>query len=251
MMNVLSRSSRFLVGVATAIICLRFLVCDAVPYPDENVDAFTFANHLAIWLHHGMGSLMALAEMLLAGWIGQLLQRVIPNRSRAFRFLLICLAALCFALYIWASCVYYLPPHFAGCRLAIAMILGFLMHPEHIQRHDMAELIAIVVILAFSYVALTSSAMMRHRWTDLPLALAFVWFTILLANAKNVQQLMGGRWVTPAVAVLSVLSFVAAIWYFIECFNWLSFGYLLPGWFVLIQPLVVYTFIRLWRVKHE
>ena len=251
MMNVLSRSSRFLVGVATAIICLRFLVCDAVPYPDENVDAFTFANHLAIWLHHGMGSLMALAEMLLAGWIGQLLQPVILNRIRAFRIVLICVAALCFVLYIWASCAYYLPQHFAGCRLAIAMILGFLMHPERIQRHDIAELIVISIILAFSYVALTSSAMQRHRWMDLPLALAFVYYMILMANVEGVQRLMEGRWVTPAVAVLSVLSFVAAIWYFIECFNWLPFDYLLPGWFVLIQPLVVYPFIRLWRVKHE
>lgn len=242
----LSASSRFLVGVATAIICLQFLVHLCVPFPDPfGVGNHTLFDHFEIWLLRSLGSLKILALAVLAAWVGQSLQRAIPNPGRGLRVVLYALSALLLVLYIWGRYTYYLPPGYMGCCLVWAMILGLLLHPDRIRPHDTAELVVIVLALAFTYIAI-SNAMDRHRWMDFPTILAFAYYMILLANAPEVQRRMDGRWVRPTLITLSVLSFAAVVINLVQTSWLLSACYLLPVWAVLVQPLVFCPLIQFW-----
>ena len=244
-----SYASRFLVGVAVAVICLQALLRVCLPFPFSfHVEGFTFADHLAIWIRRGMGSLRMLAYLLLAGWIGQLLQRTSLGSSRFLRITLIVLSTLGLGLYVWGSYISYNPPYFLGGLIVSAMTLGLLLHPERIHSHDTAELVVLALVLAVSFIAVDNTAE-RHQWLVFPASLAFVYLMILLAYAPTVQPLMDGRWVNPTIVTLSILSFIVVVVGLFQTRS-LSIYYLLPVWAVLIQPVVVYPFILLWR-KHN
>ena len=66
---------------------------------------------------------------------------------------------------------------------------------------------------------------------------------LLLAYAPVVQRLMDGRWLKPTIITLSILSFIAVIIGLTRC-RWMSINYLLPVWALLVQPVIVYPFIR-------
>lgn len=247
----LSASSRFLVGVATAIICLQFLVHLCVPFPDPfSVENYTHFDHLKIWLLRGLGSLRMPALVMLAVWVGQSLQRAVPNPGRGVRVVLYALSALLLVLYIWGRYTYYLPPGYMGCCLVWAMVIGFLVHPDRIKPHDTAELVIIVLGLTFTYIAI-SNAMDRHRWADFPAILTFSYYILLLANAPEVQRRMDGRWVRPTLVTLSVLSFAAVLSSLLQIHWLLSAHYLLPVWAVLVQPFVICSFTQLFGKKRR
>ena len=243
-----SYASRFLVGVAVAVICLQALLRVCLPFPFSfHVEGYTFADHLAIWIRRGMGSLRMLAYLLLAGWIGQLLQRTTLGSSRFLRITLIVLSTLGLGLYVWGSYNCYNPP-FLGGLIVSAMTLGLLLHPERILSHDTAELVVLALVLAVSFIAVDNTAE-RHQWLVFPASLAFVYLMILLAYAPTVQPLMDGRWVNPTIVTLSILSFIVVVVGLFQTRS-LSIYYLLPVWAVLIQPVVVYPFILLWRKRN-
>jgi hypothetical protein len=129
------------------------------------------------------------------------------------------------------------------------MTLGLLLHPERINSHDTAALVILSLVLAVSFIALDNTAE-RHRWLDFPAALAFVYLMLQLAYAPAVQRLMGGRWVKPTILTLSILSVIVVLVGLLQTRS-LSIYYLLPVWAVLIQPVVVYPFILLWRKRNE
>lgn len=245
-----SYASRFLVGVAVAVVCLQALLRVCLPFPlSFHVEGYTFADHLAIWIWRGTGSLRMLAYLLLAGWIGQLLQRTALGASRIVRIILIALSAIGLGLYVWGSYICYNPPYFLGGIIVSAMTLGLLLHPERINSHDTAALVILSLVLAVSFIALDNTAE-RHRWLDFPAALAFVYLMLQLAYAPAVQRLMGGRWVKPTILTLSILSVIVVLVGLLQTRS-LSIYYLLPVWAVLIQPVVVYPFILLWRKRNE
>lgn len=246
----MNRTSRFLVGIAVALICLYVVLRACLPFPFSfNVEGYTVADHLVIWIRRGMGSLRFLAYLLLAGWIGQLLQRTALGASRIVRIILIVLSAIGLGLYVWGSYICYTPPYFLGGIIVSAMTLGFLLHPERINSHGKAELVVLTLVMAVSFIALDNTAE-RHRWLDFPASLAFVYYMILLANAPSVQRLMDGRWVKPTVVILSIISFIVVLVGLFQA-SPLRIYYLLPVWAVLIQPVVVYPFILLWRKRNE
>ncbi len=246
----MNRTSRFLVGMAVALICLYAILRACLPFPFSfHVEGYTFADHLVIWIWRGMGSLRFLAYLLLAGWIGQLLQRTALGASRIVRIILIALSAIGLGLYVWGSYICYNPPYFLGGIIVSAMTLGLLLHPERINSHDTAALVILSLVLAVSFIALDNTAE-RHRWLDFPAALAFVYLMLQLAYAPAVQRLMGGRWVKPTILTLSILSVIIVLVGLLQTRS-LSIYYLLPVWAVLIQPVVVYPFILLWRKRNE
>lgn len=246
----LSRSSLFLVGVATAIICLHALLRICIPYPSAfNVEVLSFTDHFAIWIRRGTGSLRMLAYLLLAGWIGQLLQKTSLGSSRFFRVFLITLSAVGLGLYVWGSYICYIPTYFLGGIMISSLTMGLLLQPERIKPHDTAELIALAIVLAFTYIAM-DNLMERHRWTDFPAMLAFVYIILQLAYAPAVQRLMDGHWVKPTIITLSILSFIDVVFGLTRS-GWMNIYYLLPIWALLIQPVIVYPFIILWQKKHK
>lgn len=246
----LTRASYFLVGVATATICLHALLRFCIPFPTSfNAEDLSFTDHLAIWIRRGMGSLRMLAYLLLAGWIGQLLQKTSLGASRFVRVTLIALSAIGLGLNVWGSYVSFMPTYFLGGIMVSALTIGFLLHPERIKPHDRAELIAFAIVLAFTYIAM-DNLMERHRWTDFPAMLAFVYVMLLLAYDPSVQRLMDGRWVKPTVITLSILSFIDVV-FGLTRNGFMNIYYLLPVWAVIVQPVVVYPFIWIWRKKHQ
>ena len=245
----LTYASYFLVGVTTATICLYALLRICIPFPTSfNVEDLSFTDHLAIWIRRGLGSLRMLAYLLLAGWIGQLLQKTSLGSSRFFRTLLIALSVFGLGLYVWGSYVCYIPTYFLGGIMVSAITMGFLLHPECIKQHDTVELIALAVVLTFTYIAM-DNMLERHRWTDFPVMLAFVFIMILLAYDPEVQRLMDEHWVKPAIITLSILSFIDVVFGLTRS-GWMNIYYLLPVWALFVQPTVVYLFILLYRKKH-
>ena len=245
----MNRTSRFLVGMAVALICLYAILRACLPFPFSfHVEGYTFADHLVIWIWRGMGSLRMLAYLLLAGWIGQLLQRTAPGSSRVSRIIFIALSAIGLGLYVWGSYISYNPPYFLGCIIVSAMTLGFLLHPERINSHGKAELVILTLVMAVSFIAVDNTAE-RHQWLCIPASLSFIYLMLLLAYAPAIQRLMGGRWVKPTIVTLSILSFIVILVGLFQTRS-LSIYYLLPVWAVLIQPVVVYPFILLWRKRN-
>lgn len=244
-----SYASRFLVGVAAAVISLYAILRACLPFPFSfHVEDYAFADHLVIWIRRGMGSLRMLAYLLLAGWIGQLLQRTSLGSSRVSRIIFIVLSAIGLGLYVWGSYICYTPPCFLGGIIVSAMTLGLLLHPERINSHDTAALVILSLVLAVSFIALDNTAE-RHRWMAFPASLAFVYLMLLLAYAPAVQHLMDGRWLKPTIVTLSILSFIVVVVGLFQTRS-LSTYYLLPVWAVLIQPVVVYPFILLWGKRN-
>lgn len=193
------QASFFLVGVATAVICLQSLLWICIPNP------------------------------------------VAFGTSRFFRILLVALSVLGLGLYAWGSYRNYLPQYFQGGIMVSALTMGFLFHPERVKPHDTAELVALAIVMAISCVALDT--LDRHRWTDFPAMLAFVYFMLLLAYAPVVLSKMDSRWVKPTIITLSILSFIAVVIALTRC-RWMSIYYLLPVWALIVQPVIVYPFIR-------
>lgn len=246
----IARVSFLLVGAATATICLHAVLRICIPFPISfNVDDLSFTDHLVIWICRGLGSLRMLAYLLLAGWIGQLLQKTSLGSSRFFRSLLIALSTVGLGLYVWGSYVCIIPTYFLGGIMVSAITMGFLLHPERIKQHDTVELIALAVVLAFTYIAM-DNMLERHRWTDFPAMLAFVYFIILLAYAPEVQRLMNGHWVKSTIITLSILSFIDVVFGLTRS-GWMNIFYLLPVWAVAVQPVIIYPFILLWQKKHK
>lgn len=102
--------------------------------------------------------------------------------------------------------------------------------------------------MAFFYAA--CFGLTRHAWAQIPAAIGFIYYMILLSRDPDVQQFMAGRWVKPTLIILSVLAFLITLrslildWNLMNVFNLSYTGRLL------VQPVIVYPFIWIWRKNH-
>lgn len=248
----ISRSSRFLAGVATATIVLQSVVYVTLRclVKESSFGVFTIGEWYSInWIFLAMGELKGLAYLLLCAWIGQLLQYAHPNPSRGIRILLIVLVILGFGYYgFWlARC------HWLGCYYLVMMlcciILGYLIPVDTINQHSKAELITLTILMAFFYAA--CYGLTRHAWAQIPAAIGFLYYIIQLSRVPDIQQLMARQWVKPTLVILSALSFLIILSSILLDWNMVTSFDLLYTVRLLIQPVVVYPFIWIWRKKHK
>lgn len=248
--NTLSASSRFLVGVSTAIIVLQFIARQLVPFPYvSDTNTLTAFDHLKNWILIGLGESKTLAILLLATWVGQVLQLRFPNPSKSTRWALWSIALVALALYIYGTLARWLPPcFFGGCYVA-AILQGYLAKVDEFQTESSINLILSCVALALAFLGF--HCIERHRWISLFVMLPFAYYMLRLSYDTTIQRLMEKHWVWPTVIVLSILAFLCAIFYLICSWTWLSYDYLIPIWCVMLQPVVVYPFIRRWQKNHK
>ncbi len=251
--NPLAASSCFLVGVATAIIVLQFIASRLIPFPyvsdTEMLSAF---DHIKIWFLVGLGAFRHLALLLLATWIGQLLQRAFPNPSLPVKRTLRAIAVIGLTLYSYGVLTHMWPLHFFGGCIVAALIQGYHVQVDRIPYHEKRELEP--VSGAFAIVVLGLYILDRHRWIGIFAMLPFAYYMLLLSYNTIIQRRMEKRWIKPAVIVLSILSFLCALYVLIhdlsDSWGRLSIYYLMPIWAVLVQPVIAYPFIRRWQKKH-
>lgn len=245
-----NRSSYFLVGVATAIIVLQFIASRLIPFPFvSDTDTLTTGEHLRIWLIIGLGECKTLAILLLATWVGQLLQHRFPNPSKAAKGILWSIAVLSLGLFVYGVQTKWLPVRFFGGCLVAALIQGYLTKAETLTPRQTRELVLTCVAFALLFIGL--HYLERHRWIWIFAMMPFSYYMLRLSYDSNIQRLMEKKWVWPTVKVLAILSFFCAIYVLICKWSWLSFDYLIPVWSVILQPVVAYPFIRHWQMQHS
>ena len=248
MNNAPTASSRFLVSIATAVIVLKFLahmLIDIHPvYPSETA---TLGDHLCNWILTALNIWRLLALLLLAAWIGLLLRHVFPNPSRTSRIILPAVAVAGLTLYSYGVLTQWMPlPFFGGCIVA-AMVQGYLFTPGRYAEHRPVE--SALMSVAMAIVCLGLFLLDRHRPLTIFGMMPFVYYMLLLAHSRPIRRLMTRRWVHSAVSILSVLSYAIAVFDLTKTHS-LDINYCLPIWAVLLQPVVVYPFMLLWR-KHQ
>lgn len=245
--NPLITSSYFLVGVATAIIVLQFIASRLIPFPyvsdSEMLSAF---DHIKIWSLVSLGAFRLLALLLLATWTGQLLQRAFPNPSLPVKRTLRAIAVIGLTLYGYGVLTHMWPLHFFGGCIVAALIQGYHVQVDRIPYHEKRELVPICG--AFAIVFLGLYILDRHRWIGIFAMMPFAHYMLQLSYNTIIQRRMEKRWIKPTVFVLSILSFLCALYLLFQNLfdSWgqLSIYYLMPIWAVLVQPVVVYPFIR-------
>ena len=248
--NTLSASSHFLVGVSTAVIVLQFIARQLIPFPIvSDTDTLTAFEHLKNWILIGLGESITLAILMLATWVGQLLQMRFPNPSKSTRWALWSVALIALVLYIYGTLTRWLPPCFFGGCFVDAILQGYLVKVDRLQTENSINLIPTCAALALAFLGF--HCIERHRWLSLFVILPFAYYTLRLSYDTTIQRLMEKPWVWPTIKVLSILAFLCAIYYLICSWTWLSYDYLIPIWCVILQPMVVYPFIRLWQKNHK
>ena len=246
---ILSPSSRFLVGVATAIIILQFIARKLIPFPFvSDTDMLTTGEHLRIWIIIGLGECKTLAILLLATWVGQLLQHRFPEPSKVAKWILWSISILSLALFVYGLQTKWLPVRFFGGCLVAALIQGYLTKADSSSQRRTSELV--LTCIAFALLLIGLHYLERHRWFWIFSMMPFAYYMLRLSYDLTIQNLMEKRWVRATVIVLSIISFFCAIYVLISNWGWLSFNYLIPIWCVILQPVVVYPFIRRWQKKH-
>jgi hypothetical protein len=245
----LTFASRFLVGVATAVIVLHFLanlVLDVRQvYPGDEP---TLGDHLCNWTLIALSTWKLLAHLLLATWIGLLLRRTFPNPSKTRYVILSVIAIAGLGLYCYGVLTNMWPLHFFGGCMVAAMFQGYMFNPARAAERRPVESAAMSVAMAI--VCLGLFLLDRHRTVTIFGMMPFVYNMLLLSFSDPVQLSMSKSWVVPAASVLSALSFIAVI-LALPNSQLMSFRYLLPVWSVIVQPVVVYPFILLYRKKHR
>lgn len=241
-------SSYFLVGVATAIIVLQFLARELIPFPFvSDTETLTTGEHIRIWIIIGLGECKTLAILLLATWVGQLLQHCFPEPSKVAKWILWSISILSLALFVYGLQTKWLPVRFFGGCLVAALIQGYLTKADLSSQRRTSELV--LTCVAFALLLIGLHYLERHRWFWIFALMPFAYYMLRLSYDSNIQHLMRKRWVWPTVKVLSILSFLCAIFVLICNWSWLSFDHLIPIWCVILQPVVVYPFIRRWQKK--
>lgn len=247
----ISRLSRFLVGVATAAIVLQAIVHITLGYKvnETSTGVFTIGEWYSVnWIFAAMGELRGLSYLLLCGWIGQLLQYVRPNPSRGLRIFLIVVAIIGAVWYgFWHAMIHW-PSWYYWTMMLSCIIWGYLMPVETIRQHSKAELITLSILMAFFYAA--CFGLTRHAWAQIPAAIGFIYYMILLSRDPDIQQFMAGRWVKPTLIILSVLAFLITLRSLILDWNLMNIFNLSYTGRLLVQPVIVYPFIWIWRKKH-
>lgn len=244
--NSLAASSYFLVGVATAIIVLQFLARELIPFPFmSDTDTLTTGEHLRIWIIIGLGECKTLAILLLATWAGQLLQQRFPSPSKTTQRTLFVIALLGLALFVYGLQTRWMPIRFLGGCYVAAIIQGYLTKPDISSQRRTSELV--LTCIAFALLLIGLHYLERHRWFWIFAMMPFAYYMLRLSYDSNLQHLMGKRWVWPTIIVLSILSFLCALYVLICNWSWLFFDHLIPIWCVILQPVVVYPFIRKWK----
>ena len=246
--NPLAASSRFLVGVATVIIVLHFIARELIPFPfASDTSTLTAGEHLCIWAIVVLSELKSLAILLLASWIGQLFQKRFPDPSKLIIWILRTIAVAGLAMYGYGTLTQWLPVRYFGGCIVAALIQGYLVRVDGIPQRSVRELALSCAALALAFLGF--HCIERHRWLSLFAMMPFTYFMLHLAHETAVRRLMEKHWVRPTVIVLSVLSFLCSVFILIQN-HWLSIYYLIPLWVVVLQPVVVYPFIRQWQKKH-
>ena len=171
--TVLSPSSCFLVAVAAAAIVLSRLLCWLLPYENSYN-----------WIIIGIAELWRLGILALCGWAGQILRKVWPNPAKGLRIVLLVVAIAAVLLYV-INCGY---PHsgFFFCLMLASVILSYLCPFESVKQHNTAELIVMTVVLALLFAA--CFGVERHRWVQIPAALSFLYYIILLSREVAVKK---------------------------------------------------------------
>ena len=237
----ISQSSRFLVGVATATIVLVAMITYLY---------FSFSpNGGSTWIIISLGELSQLACLLLCGWVGQILRKARPNPDKGLQIALFVIALLGIIWYgIWWELIEEPVNSFFYLMMLGCSILSYLMPLDCVKEHNKTELVVMAIAMALLYAA--CYGVESHRWAQIPAALCFLYYIILLSLELSVERLMGGRWVKPALIVLSVLAFSTVLYRLISNFH-LSLGNNLSNFCKLfVQPLVVYPFIYIWKKRH-
>lgn len=247
----LSPSSRFLVGVATAIIVLQFLARELIPFPFvSDTETLTTGEHLRIWIIIGLGECKTLAILLLATWVGQLLQQRFPSPSKTTQRTLFVIALLGLALFVYGLQTRWMPIRFLGGCYVAAIIQGYLTKPDISSQRRTSELALTCIAFALLFIGL--HRLERHRWFWIFAMMPFCYYMLRLSYDSTIQRLMEKPWVWPTVKVLSILSLLCSL-YFLVRYIWngpLLYDFLIPIWVVVLQPAVVYPFILRWQKNH-
>lgn len=248
----LSSSSYFLVGVATAIIVLHFIISRLIPYPFvPDTASLTNAEHLSIWIRTSLGESRSLAILLLATWVGQLLQQSFPSPSKAIRRTLFVIALLCLALFVYGLQTRWMPIRFLGGCYVAAIFQGYLTKPDISSQRRSSELLLTCIAFAMLFIGL--HCLERHRWFWIFAMMPFCYYMLRLSYDSTVQRLIEKLWVWPTVKALSILSLICSLYFLVMyiCNGPLMYDFLVPVWVVVLQPIVVYPFIRRWQKKHS
>ena len=162
----LSSSSCFLVGVAVAFIVLSWLLCTLLPY-----------NEGYNWIILGLGEMYRLGFLILCGWVGQILRKIWPNPAKGLWIVLLVVAIAAVLLYAF-KCAYPHNGYFWLMMLGCA-ILSYLCPFESVKQHNTAEQIVMTAVFALLFAA--CFGVERHRWVQIPAALSFLYYIILLS----------------------------------------------------------------------
>ena len=249
--TLIARSSFFLVGVATAIFVLQFLARELIPFPFvSDTDTLATGEHLRIWILIGLGECKTLAILLLATWVGQLLQHRFPEPSKVAKWILCSIAIISLALFVYGLQTKWLPVRFFGGCLVAALIQGYLTKADTSSQRRTGELV--LTCVAFALLLIGLHYLERHRWFWIFAMMPFCYYMLRLSYDSTIQRLMEKPWVWPTVIVLSILSLICSL-YFLVRYIWsgpLLYDVLVPIWVVVLQPAVVYPFILRWQKKH-
>lgn len=169
----LSSSSCFLVGVAVAFIALSMLLCWLLPYDNGY-----------IWIILGLGELWLLGFLILCGWAGQILRKGWPHPTKGLQIVLLVVAIVAVLLYA-IHCGH---PHngFFWLMMLGCAILSYLCPFESVKQHNTAELVVISAVFALLFAA--CFGVERHRWVQIPAALSFLYYIILLSREVTFKK---------------------------------------------------------------
>ena len=169
----ISSSSCFLVGVAVVTILLSRLLCWLLPN-NEGYD----------WILLGLGEMYRLGFLILCGWAGRILRHVWTNPAKGLQIVLLVVAIAAVMFYAF-NCAY---PHnvFFWLMMLGCAILSYLMPFERVRQHDTAELIVMTAVLALLFAA--CFGVERHRWVQIPAALSFLYYIILLSREVTFKK---------------------------------------------------------------
>lgn len=234
----LSQSSLFLVGVATAAIVLVALITYLY---------FSFSpNSGSTWIIISLGELNQLACLLLCAWVGQILRTARSNPAKGLQIALFVIAILGILWYgIWWELIEEPVNSFFYLMMLGCGILSYLMPLERVKEHNNIELVVMAIVMALLYAA--CYGVQSHRWVQIPAALCFLYYIILLSREQAMERFVGGSWVKPVMIVLSVLAFAAVLYHLISNFHWILGNDLSNFCKLLVLPLVVYPIIYIWK----
>lgn len=182
--------------------------------------------------------------------VGQILRTALPNPAKKLRITLFILAILGILWYgLWWELIEEPVNSFFYLMMLGCGILSYLMPLEHIKEHNKTELVVMVIMMALLYAA--CYGVESHRWAQIPAALCFLYYIILLSRELAVERFVSGSWVKPVLIVLSAMAFAAVLYRLISNFHW-SLGNDLSNFCKLIvQPLVAYPFICITKIKNR